>query len=214
MSGIFYQILDPKRKAIFDRLSSLKNKAYLAGGTALALQLNHRLSLDFDLFLAKPLSRYFFREIRSLFGSNFETVRKSTNQISILTTDKIKVDFVHYWYPLLTPTVKTTSIDLASIDDIAADKAATIGRRAQWRDYVDLFILMKQDHASLEKIMEFGKKKFGGEFNELLFLEQLIFFDDLKISKIEFIQEQHKETEIKNFLERGVKQYLKDHLKN
>lgn len=209
MSEIFYQILDPGRKAIFDKLSALKDKAYLAGGTALAMQLNHRLSLDFDLFLVKPLSRYFFKAIQALFGPNFETIRKSANQISILTAEGIKLDFVHYWYSRLTPTVKTASIDLASINDIAADKAATIGRRAQWRDYVDLFVLLKEKTLTLEKLTELSKKKFGGEFNKVLFLEQLVYFDDLQVTEIKFIKKSYSEKEIKDFLSKKVLAYLK-----
>jgi len=209
MSEIFYKILDPRRTATFNKLSAFKNKAYLAGGTALALQLNHRLSLDFDLFLTKPLSRYLYKEIQSLFGPNFKTIRKSGNQISILTADNIKIDFVHYWYKPLLSFVKTTSIDLASIEDIAADKANTLGHRGQWRDYVDLFVLIREKVLSLEKIMELSKKKFGGEFNEALFLEQLIFFADLQVSGTKFLKEEYSEKQIKDFLANEVTRFLK-----
>lgn len=212
MSEIFFQILDPARTAIFNKLSALKNKVYLAGGTALALQLNHRLSLDFDLFSEKPLGRYFYREIQGLFGPHFETIRKSGNQISLLTEKGIKVDFVHYWYPRLTQTIKTSSVDLASIQDIAADKASTLGHRGQWRDYVDLFVLIKEKILPLEKIMGLAKKKFGGQFNEVLFLEQLVYFEDLQISKTRFLKKKYSEKQIKDCLGQEVSRFLKKEL--
>ena len=50
MSKIFLEILDPERQKVFTRLTAFCDDGYLAGGTALALQLGHRVSIDFDVF--------------------------------------------------------------------------------------------------------------------------------------------------------------------
>lgn len=50
---------------------------------------------------------------------------------------------------------------LASVKDIAADKAHTIGRRAAWRDYVDIFCLIKEKHLTLAQIIKLAKEKVG-----------------------------------------------------
>ena len=51
MSKIYFKILDNDRMSVFDKLKAFQNEGYLAGGTALALQLNHRTSEDFDVFV-------------------------------------------------------------------------------------------------------------------------------------------------------------------
>lgn len=104
--------------------------------------------------------------------------------------------------------IKTHWANLASIADIAADKAATVGRRATWRDYVDVFFLLKWKLVTLENLFSLAKRKFQGEFNELLFLEQLVYFEDLEMTKITFLKESYSEAEIKRYLEKEVKRFL------
>lgn len=103
----------------------------------------------------------------------------------------------------------TASINLASVFDIAAEKAQTLGRRAIWRDYVDLFFLLKWKILTLDKIIQLAKKKFGGEFVETQFLEQLPYFADLQKTPIEFVGKKYSDEEIKSFLEKEVEAYLK-----
>src|SRR3989344_5996495 len=138
MSELFLDILDPKRQTVFKKLAIYSSKGYLAGGTALALQLGHRKSFDFDIFIPKPLFRTLVKSARSVLGKN-STVRINTGDFTFIrSSEGIEFNFVYYWYDLLKHKIKTTSIPLASITDIAADKAHTVGRRAAWRDYVDL----------------------------------------------------------------------------
>lgn len=84
-----------------------------------------------------------------------------------------------------------------------------MGHRPQWRDYVDLFFLMKWELYDLKKIVALSEKKFGGEFNAKLFLEQLTYFDDVEIRPTEFLKESYAPEEIKGFLENAVREYLK-----
>ena len=212
MSKIYLEILDKKRQAIFSRLSVFKNSGYLAGGTALALQINHRKSVDFDVFVEKPITGYLRKKINKVFGKQ-EFYINTSDQISFKVKDEIGVTFVWYYYPLLYPSIKTHSLNLASIDDIATDKAETIGRRAVWRDYVDIFFLLKKNIITLEKIMKLAKRKFQGEFVETQFLQQLPYFTDLIVTPMEYINKQYNEQEIKSFLEKQVRDYLKKRLK-
>lgn len=209
MSKIYLEILDKERREILEKLKEFSSLGYLAGGTALALQLCHRISLDFDFFIKKPMSRRILKKSKEVFGEKIEVVRETGDQITIITPQKIKVDFIYYWYPLISSLVETPWVNFASIFDIAADKAVSLGRRATWRDYVDIFFLLKREKVSLEKIISLAKEKFKGEFNEALFLEQLVYFKDLEMTKIEFLQEKHQEGEIKKFLENEVWRYLK-----
>jgi len=186
MSKIHLELLDKKRQAIFYQLSHFKKSGYLAGGTALALQINHRRSVDFDVFVDKSISKNFKLKVKKIFGAvNFYV--NSSDQISFNIEEGVGVTFVWYYYPRISSLVSTNSISLASVFDIAADKAETLGRRAVWRDYVDLFFLLKWKILSLEQIIKLAKKKFRGEFVETQFLEQLPYFADLQKTTIEFI---------------------------
>ncbi|PIU03643.1 hypothetical protein COT44_02015 [Candidatus Shapirobacteria bacterium CG08_land_8_20_14_0_20_39_18] len=105
---------------------------------------------------------------------------------------------------LILPLIKTEFLDLASVADISADKAITIGRRAVWRDYVDFFVLLKGKYYGISEIINFAKKKFKGEFNEALFLQQLTYFKDVEEAPVEFIGKSYSASEIKLSLEKEV----------
>jgi len=209
MSKIYLEILDKSRRATFEKLKNFSSLGYLAGGTALSLQIHHRKSFDFDIFIDKPLKRSLIKKCQQFFGGdNLKVIRQNSDQITFISPENIKLDFVYYWHQPVLSLVKTAYINLASVLDISADKAASIGRRAVWRDYVDIFFLLKQDLVPLEKLIATAKKKFRGEFNELLFLEQLVFFKDLEMTKIDFIQKSYSEKQIKGFLKTTVRDYL------
>lgn len=212
MSKIHLESLDKKRQEIFHQLSSFRNIGYLAGGTALTLQLNHRVSEDFDIFINKTVDNKLRLKVKEIFGEVNYYVDNS-DQISFITKNGVKITFLWYYYNRLFSTVKTPIISLASVTDISADKAQTLGRRAVWRDYVDLFFLMKTKVMTLVKIISSAQKKFKGEFIETQFLEQLSYFKDLQISPVDFIKKTYSLFEIKSFLENQVKIYVKQNLK-
>src|SRR3989344_1107232 len=183
MSKIHLEILDKSRLTTFNQLTEFP-QGVLVGGTALALQICHRLSFDFDLFFPQPLKRKsLVRQCQNIFGEKTRFLIQNTDQVTLITPENIKLDLVYYPYKLITSQVTTPSVKLASIKDIAADKATTIGRRATWRDYVDIFFLLKRQILTLEEISRLAQKKFKGEFNEVLFWEQLVYFKDLEITK-------------------------------
>lgn len=211
MSKIYLETLDPARQNIFTKLAVFQS-AYLAGGTALTLQIKHRISEDFDVFSPQPLDRaQLLTQVKKI--ATFQIMLDLENQVTLVSGQGIKLDFVHHPYKLIKPLVQTKSIPLASITDIAADKASTIGRRATWRDYVDIFYLLKTKHLSLTTIIETAKKRFKGAFNEALFLEQLVYFKDLEMTTIDFLEPSYTEKEIKSSLETQVNQFLKQTIK-
>lgn len=211
MSKIHQELLDEKRQKVFINLSFLKDEGYLAGGTALALQINHRKSEDFDVFVNKSINNDLRLKIKKIFG-NVVFSLDTGDQINFTTFDGIKVTFVWYYFSTINPLIKTQSISLASVEDIASDKAITVGRRAIWRDYVDLFFLLKEKIFDLKKIIDLAKNKFKGEFVETQFLEQLSYFGDLKIMPIEYTGKVHSPEEIKSYLEKEVTSYVKSRI--
>lgn len=213
MSKIYLELLDPKRYKVFQKLSSFRKDGYLAGGTALALQINHRRSVDFDIFTPKEIAVGLFKRCQKIFGRDLEKLRDTESQLTFTTPEKINITFVFFPYETLFPLVKTRYFHIASFLDIATDKARTVGRRAVWRDYVDIFFLLKKKKVALPRLIRLTQRKFQAEFSENLFLEQLTYFNDLQITKTDFLQESYTEKEIKSFLEEEVRKYLKKVLK-
>ena len=212
MSKIHLDILDKERQEVLQLLSHFKKFGYLGGGTALALQIAHRKSFDFDVFVHKPVTTSLKAAVREVFG-DVDYYVNSRDQISFRTKNNINVTFLWYYFHYLFPLITTDSLSLASIKDIAADKAHTIGRRAVWRDYIDFFFLLLKQWITIEEVITCAKKKFGGEFNEALFLQQLSYFKDVESAPIEFLGESYTTAEVEEFLEKEVERYIKSLLK-
>lgn len=208
MSSIHLELLDKERQATFEKLKIFRNQATLAGGTSLCLQIGHRLSFDFDLFLEREIKNSDYLKLKRIFRIR-EVRIHTTEQITVITGEDVGVTLVYYPYKPLFGKIKTPSVPLFSVKDIAADKAHTIGRRAVWRDYVDLFFILKWRYAKILEVTKWAQKKFGVEFNPMLFLEQLTYFEDLELSPMTFVKEKYSIPQIQNFLREQAREYRK-----
>ncbi|PJA08675.1 hypothetical protein COX69_01645, partial [Candidatus Falkowbacteria bacterium CG_4_10_14_0_2_um_filter_48_10] len=169
-------ILDSKRKAHFQKLAAFKKNGYLGGGTALALQLGHRISHDLDIFLSKPLSLNIVHQISKIFPL-WKTLVNSSDELTFLTKDKVKLSFIFYPFKLQAFLKKdrVLPLPLLSPEGIALTKAYALSRRNSWRDYVDLYFILKNKFTSLSQIIRQSKKIYGESFSEKLFLAQLLY---------------------------------------
>ncbi len=203
---INYQILDKKRLEVFRKLKEFKKFGYLAGGTALALQISHRLSYDFDFFCYQNISVSLVQKTRKIFKIS-EVLVNNLDEFTFVAKNNIKITFLFYPFKLLGSLVKTDDgPDLLSVQNIAVSKAHTIGRRAEYKDYVDLYCLLKNE-IDLDNLIAKSKRVFGGLFSEKLFLSQLIYFEDIQKQEINFIREPTGSKVIKNFFETLIRQY-------
>ena len=145
----------------------------LVGGTSLALQIGHRLSVDIDMFgEAKPDEDAFIGTLSS-FG-HVQILQKTAN-ILICNVDGIKVDFVCYPYQLLRPFEVMDGIRLASLEDIAAMKLNAIAGRGSKKDFIDFYFLLRK--YSLEEMIAFYQVKYP-QGSEFMVRKSLTFFDD------------------------------------
>ena len=146
---------------------------FLVGGTALALQIGHRNSIDIDLFGDNEISEDEFINKLGEFGKVIVT--QSTKNILIAKIEGVKVDFVNYVYPLLSNPIQMDSIRMLSKADIAAMKLNAIAGRGSKKDFIDLYFLLKE--FSLKEIMNFYNEKYH-DGSEFMALKSLVYFDD------------------------------------
>lgn len=198
------EVLGEKRKKVFSFLPKFKD-FYLAGGTALALQIKHRTSVDFDLFIQKDIPRSLLGKVKKVF-SGFR-VRPLVNNRGELTifADDIKITFFNSFFPSILKLIKYRDVRLLSVKEIGADKAHTIGRRGKYRDYIDLYFIFSENHSSLPEIINLAEKKYGDEFNSRLFLEQLIYLEDIRDDIILFLKPEVSRRDIQKFFEGEIK---------
>jgi len=202
-------VLTSGQKTVFAKLGAFKRIGIMAGGTALSFQLRHRRSYDFDIFTSNKIAENLSWEAKKNFGKKIKVIQDSENELTFFTPSKFKVTFFYYPFKPFYKIIKTSSISIFDWRDIAADKSYTLGRRPIWRDYVDLFFIIKKGHG-LKKIIHDAQKKFDGLFSEKLFLEQLIYFGDLQDFKIDFLGKSFQPTEIKKFFEKEMRKYKKE----
>jgi len=101
-----------------------------------------------------------------------------------------------------------------SIKEIAVKKAYTIGRRGVYRDYFDIFVILKSNYSSLKEINENAQKVYRGVFSPKLFLEKLVYFNDLPdfdISPLDSTKDISPDA-VKQFLKKAVRDYLADNI--
>jgi len=175
------------------------------GGTALALQLGHRFSVDFDLFSQKELPKSLLAKTKRIFRAlKRKVIVDIPGQLSI-AVDGIKIDFVYDEFPLLFDLVKFQGIKMVQPPEIAAMKAFTLGYRGTIKDYFDLYFLLKDKYTTLAEVKRNAEKKYGGEFNFKLFLEQLFYLKDVKRENIEFIKKAPSDEEMQRFFKQEIR---------
>ena len=179
-------------------------EVYLVGGTALALEIGHRLSVDFNFFSSLELPRDLLAKIKLAFPTRSISVTYSSPEQLNVLIDDIKTTFLHYPYPVLDPFVAYCGIYLASVREIAAMKALSIGRRLSYKDYVDWYFLLKENYVKLEEVIVFCQKKFGNDFNDKLFLGQLVSMEDVSTQKMDFLRDPPERRMIQELLKSKV----------
>jgi hypothetical protein len=160
VSDLYWNTITPEMRQILGHFtqSPLGPKFYLAGGTALSLQMGHRLSVDLDFFsptedipsirpaLEQALATFDFTLADSAWGNLVYLVRN------------VRVGFYGYGYDLVAPLVETSDAQLASIEDIALMKMDALLSRAARKDFYDLYFICQ--NLSLRQILDLAPRKY------------------------------------------------------
>lgn len=203
--------MEPITKQTKHILETLNNSGitkdfYLAGGTALALQLGHRLSNDLDWF--SPDFKYSpnFRKKLSELGNL--VVNEESEDTFDGSLDGVRISFFNYPYPLIGKTIQYMSnVRLASKEDIAVMKLEAIAGRGSYKDFIDIYFLLQ--HFTLEEIFEKLEEKFKGfDYNKMHLIKSLNYFDDAEKGEMPQMIKDIDWEKIKKEIQKAVRQIV------
>jgi hypothetical protein len=165
---IHWETLDPQRTALIKKLAGMSELRdfYLAGGTALSLQLGLRKSFDFNFFSYHSFSeRVLLSSLEKTLGSkgNVITLEEGTCHVAF---HGIQLSFFFYPHRLLRPLVKEKDLPgvaLASLADLAAMKFSAIASRSVKKDFYDLYHLLRVENWTAQELLSLMDKKYGKE---------------------------------------------------
>lgn len=157
----------------------LLNSFALVGGTALALQIAHRRSIDIDLFSKKAFNETELSDyLKATYKFTLDFTAKNTLKGEI---NGIKVDFITHSYPDVTKPLTIEGVRMASLEDIAAMKLnAIIGSGSRVKDFVDVAYL--SSHLSLKNMIRAYAAKYS-ENNSIMALKALNFHNDINFKE-------------------------------
>ncbi|MEI6144166.1 MAG: nucleotidyl transferase AbiEii/AbiGii toxin family protein [Candidatus Berkelbacteria bacterium] len=204
----YWDILDQKRINILPLFKVFKDDFYLAGGTALALQLGHRDSIDFDFFSEQSFSTEdLTKKVEQIFQNHqIAKIQEEKDTLTFIIDDTIKISFFAFPYKPINPLLDEDNFKMASLEDIGAMKLSAITSRSVLKDYVDLYFILHK--ISLEELFKLTKEKFP-TIDVNLILKSLVYFDDILEEPILFKHDDDISFElVKKYLSETVTNYL------
>jgi len=178
----------------------------MAGGTALAIQLGHRESIDLDFFSQKYFSTNKLKNKISSIGEFTVEYEDDITLDGIL--DGVKLSFFYYEHKLLFPLIDFEKIKLADAKDISAMKIDAVSSRGSKKDFVDIYFLMQE--YGLPEILTFFTEKYKGvKYNKLHILKSLSYFEDADKEPELRMLKNIEWTEIKKVISKEVQEELK-----
>ena len=171
------EILNADQLELLPLMAQFRREYYLVGGTAIALHIGHRRSVDFDMFKMSSLNHK--RNLDRIVAAGFvhQVTRRVEEQMNLLVNG-VKVTFFQYPFPVVPEESFGKVFRLPSLISLAAMKAYALGRRSKWKDYVDLYFLLTK-HFTLAEVSSKATELFGELFSEKLFRAQLSYFNDI-----------------------------------
>jgi hypothetical protein len=183
---------------------------YLAGGSAAALHLGHRISVDLDFFItqdhfeAEPLTQ----QLRTIGHFSIQQQGRGT---LIGSLAGVRVSFFSYPYPLLMQTVDLDGVAIAHLLDIALMKLIAISQRGTKRDFVDLYFICQQGYQLDDLLRRVAEKYQGVSYSTYHLVRALAYFVDAEEDEPPSMLVPLDWSEVKHFFEDQV-QYLMQRL--
>jgi len=171
------EILTKEQIKLLPLLKTFSKNFGLVGGTAIALQIGHRQSVDFDMFSGDKFGNLaILNKFRKSVGVDAVQINR-LDEITFVSLG-VRITFFRYIYGIEYSQKFDSIVNLPDLLTLAAMKAFVLGRRAKWKDYVDLYFIMR-DFYGINEIIKKGNEIFGKEFNDKIFKTQLAYFQDI-----------------------------------
>mgnify|MGYP000158477060 CR=1 FL=1 len=170
------EILPDNQQIVFNILKNNPwiREFYLAGGTGLALQYNHRKSVDFDFFNKNNFTNEeIIEKLKSIGKVQVQSEAKNTLHALV---NNVRISFLGYKYPLLKNFITVGHIKIADHLDIACMKLSAIVSRGTKKDFVDLYFLLK--NFTLDELFHHYEKKYVVKDYTYILLKSLVYFED------------------------------------
>lgn len=202
------EILASATAACFRQLSHCEwlQDFYLAGGTAVALWLGHRESIDLDFFSAQNINTLRLRQQLSSCGT-FLLDEESAGTLHG-TLDGVKVSFLEYPYPLLQPHANYDGINIADLQDLACMKLEAIASRGKKRDFIDVHALTQRGNSLQIMVSWFEQKYQGLQYNLAHLIKSLVYFQDAENDPMPVMRQPADWSQVKGFFQRDVRTLL------
>lgn len=175
--NVHTQTLPEATKTILEKIKNISELQdfYLTGGTALALQLGHRESEDLDFFSKQEFNPEQLQQKLSSIN-HLENVEVAQGTLNVFL-ENVKLQFLHYPYNLIEQPQSWNGILLSSVIDIACTKLITISMRGSKKDFIDLYVILKQFSLS-ELLGKLDQKYSNVNYNHTHILKSLVYFED------------------------------------
>ncbi|MDD2760659.1 MAG: nucleotidyl transferase AbiEii/AbiGii toxin family protein [Methylomonas sp.] len=186
--ALHFDILPPPQQQLWSELINVPDEFTLYGGTAIALYLGHRESIDFDFFgLAAFDPDTLYNQIPFL--ENSRVIQKSQNTLTCLVDrgGDVQVSFfgTPKIHPIRSPFVAADNqLKIASLIDLAGMKASVIQKRAEAKDYIDLDAIIQNSDIDLPMALAAGRYIYGQQFNPEITLKALSYYQDGNLQTI------------------------------
>lgn len=182
------EILPPSQRRLWDELAEVPEAFVLYGGTAVALHLGHRQSVDFDFFGNQPLDpNALAPSIPFLDGAVVTQRQPNTFSCTVNRGGTIKLSFFgvpgirRLELPLVAP---DNGLRVASLLDLAGTKMSVVQMRAEAKDYIDIAAILADGRVSLPMGLAAGRAIYGSSFNPQSTLKALSYFEDGNLRRL------------------------------
>ena len=191
MTGCFrphLEVLPAAQRRFWIELAAVPAEFVLYGGTAIALHLAHRQSVDFDFFGNQPFDPARL-ETAMPFMAAATITQRGPNTLSVTVERDGPVKLSFFGLPALSrlsaPHVAPDNgLQVASLLDLAGTKASVVQQRAEAKDYIDLDAILRDGRIDLPTALAAAQAIYGKQFNAQITLKALSFFDDGNLRRL------------------------------
>jgi len=192
-------ILNRNQLDLLPLIHRFSSDYYLAGGTAIALQLGHRRSIDFDVFHHGNVRYQRIQNILKREKVAIDRTLCATEDEFTIWANNVKLTFLNYPYKVPHQEWFEHFISMPSLLDLATMKALAMTRRSKWKDYVDMYFLLQR--FSFMDITKRSAELFYPVFDEKSFRMALDYFEDIDYTEeVDYLTDQIPRETVQDFL--------------